>query len=172
MPTAIRHATERLRRYHRLRALHGASHARELMVREETANQAATLGPLLGADTLATGFARAVPILASLGLVVDFVDVSTGDEDAALELMITCTCLRAAEELGAAEREPVLCDVELAAACRALPVLSAQVLARQTDGRPCCVFRYARRRDANPGVASDPAVDGTHSDQGRGDHDE
>jgi predicted ArsR family transcriptional regulator len=87
-----------------------------------------------------------VPGLAAIGIITDVVDVSTESEDAALEIMLTCSCQVAAAELGLPAAEPVVCGLDLAATERAFPNLDVTVLARQTDGRNVCVFRFARPR--------------------------
>lgn len=87
-----------------------------------------------------------MPGLAAIGITTDFVDLSTETEDAALEIMLTCSCKVAAAELDLAEAEPVVCGLDLAATERAFPDLDVRVLARQTDGRNVCAFRFARPR--------------------------
>jgi hypothetical protein len=88
--------------------------------------------------------AKAIPGLDAIGISTEFVDVSTGDEDAALEVMLTCSCLAAAAELGLPRAEPVVCELDLAATERAFPGLNVATLSRQTDGKKVCVFRFSR----------------------------
>jgi hypothetical protein len=137
---------EQVRHYLELRARHGAAEARELALVGLPERQAARLGPLIESTALADGLAAAVPGLAAIGITTDFVDVSTESEDAALEIMLTCSCRVAAERLELAEAEPVVCDLDLAATRRAFPDLDVRVLARQTERRNVCVFRFARPR--------------------------
>ncbi|OLF15504.1 hypothetical protein [Actinophytocola xanthii] len=137
-----------MRQYLELRERHGPAEAREIALSGLPERQAARLGPLIGSASLAEGLSAAVPGLAAVGITTDFVDVSTEAEDAALEIMLTCTCRVAAEGLGLAETEaePVLCELDLLATERAFPDLDVRVLARQTDRRNVCVFRFARPR--------------------------
>ncbi|MCT2587156.1 hypothetical protein [Actinophytocola gossypii] len=138
-----------MRQYLELREKHGASEAREIALVGLPERQVARLGPLIESKGLADGLSAAVPGLAAIGITTDFVDVSTDTEDAALEIMLTCTCQVAADELGLTEAEPVVCDLDLAATDRAFPELDVRVLARQTDRRNVCVFRFARPRMEN-----------------------
>lgn len=106
--------------------------------------QAARIGPLIDHHRLAEGLATAVPGLAAIGIAAEFVDDSRPGEDAALEVMLTCSCLAAAERLGLTPPEPIVCELDLAATERAIPGLSTRVLARQTDQKKVCVFRFSR----------------------------
>lgn len=149
-PGPAEHATramcDQVRRYLELRDQHGAATAREIALVGLPERQAARMGPLIESTSLADGLSAAVPGLAAIGITTDFVDVSTESEDAALEIMLTCSCRVAARELGLAEAEPVVCDLDLAATSQAFPDLDVRVLARQTDRRNVCVFRFSRPR--------------------------
>lgn len=143
---AKRALCEQARQYLELRERHGVTEAREIALSGLPERQKARLGPLIESKGLADGLSAAIPGLAAIGITTDFVDVSTESEDAALEIMLTCSCRVAAAELGLAEAEPVVCGLDLAATERAFPDLDVAVLARQTDGRNVCVFRFARPR--------------------------
>jgi hypothetical protein len=139
---------EQVRRYLDLKQRYGPAQARELALDGLPERQVARMGPLIDHDGLATGMAKAVPGLAAIGISTEFVDVSTQTEDAALEVMLTCPCLVAAQRLGLAEAEPMVCELDLAATERAFPDLTINILARQTDRSKVCVFRFSRpRRD-------------------------
>ncbi|RKS77042.1 hypothetical protein BZB76_2411 [Actinomadura pelletieri DSM 43383] len=145
-PRLRRGLCDQLRRHLELRAEQGPERAREAMLDGLPEKQAARLGPAVAAGSLAEGMARALPWLAAAGLVHEVVDDSRPDEDAAIEIALTCTCVTAAEELGlaAAETEPLLCDLELEATRRAFPRLRVRALARRAEGARVCVFRYSR----------------------------
>lgn len=147
---AKRAMCEQVRQYLELRDQHGAPKAREIALSGLPERQAARMGPLIESKGLADGLSAAVPGLAAIGITTDFVDVSTESEDAALEIMLTCSCRVAATELGLPDAEPVVCGLDLAATERAFPDLDVRVLARQTDGRNVCVFRFARPRLETP----------------------
>jgi hypothetical protein len=152
---------EQLRRYLELRDEHGPDRAREMALAGMPQRQAARLGPALAAPTLADGLGPAVPALAAIGLRVEFLDISTPEEDAAVEIMLDCSCRAAAAELGRETIEPVLCELELEAARRAFPDFGIRTLARQADGRHVCAFRFSRRSGSAPGQAADRLMEET-----------
>ncbi|MGK5641112.1 hypothetical protein ACSNOK_22780 [Streptomyces sp. URMC 126] len=151
---ARRMLRDRLRRYLELEAEHGPEHAREALLDGHPERQAALMGPVLAGCSLAEGFGRLVPRFAALGLLSEAVDASTGDEDAVMEVYLTCICLRAARDLGLSEARPVLCELDFEATRRAFPGMTAESLRRQTDGHHVCVFRYARPRSGETGGES------------------
>jgi hypothetical protein len=140
---------EQLRQFLALRAEHGPDRAREIALAGLPERQSARLGPLLQNPKLAHGLAQAAPALAEIGILTEFIDVSTADEDAAVEVMLTCTCLAAAAELGQQAAEPVICDLDVEATRRAFPDLRISTLARQTDERRICAFRLSRAAPAS-----------------------
>lgn len=141
---AARAACDQVRQYLELEAEHGTDRARQIAVNGLVRRQADRIGPLIEHAPLAAGLGTAAPGLEAIGISTEFVDDSTEGEDAAVEVMLTCTCVDACRRLGLAEARPVLCDLDLAATEKAVPGLRTQVLARQTDGRKVCVFRFSR----------------------------
>ncbi|MEU5261113.1 hypothetical protein [Amycolatopsis sp. NPDC021455] len=145
---------DQVRAYLELRRKHGAAEAEELSLAGLPERQRGRIGPLIEHGRLADGLAKAVPGLDAIGISTEFVDVSTEDEDAALEVMLTCSCLAAAERLGLEPAEPVVCGLDLTATERAFPDLTVRTLSRQTEGRKLCVFRFSRpARDDGTAVA-------------------
>jgi hypothetical protein len=140
---------EQLRQFLALRAEHGLDRAREIALDGLPQRQLARMGPMLANPNLAQGLAQAAPALAELGILTEFIDVSTPDEDAAVEVMLSCTCLAAAAELGQQTAEPVICDLDLEATRRAFPDLRISTLARQTDKKRICAFRFSRPASAS-----------------------
>jgi hypothetical protein len=133
-----------------LEAEHGPREAKEIALRGMPERQAARMGPLLDRGSLAEGMSLAVPGLDAIGISTEFVDASSDKEDVAVEVMLTCSCLLAARTLGLPDAPPVVCDLDLTATERAFPGLHIRVLARQTDGKKVCAFRFSRRRRSEP----------------------
>jgi hypothetical protein len=129
-----------------LRKEHGPDRARELSVEAMVGKQRDRMAPLIDGRTLAAGLGQAKPALASIGIVTEFLDASTPDQDVAVEVMLTCSCRLAADALGLDPPEPIVCDLDLAATAEALPELEVTVLGRQTAGAAVCAFRFARPR--------------------------
>jgi hypothetical protein len=147
---------QRLARYRRLRDDHGEEHAREELLAGYPERQRALMAPYLARPQLVEGFAQVLPVFADLGLNADYIDVSTGDCDAALEVLLTCMCRTAAADLGMADADSVLCELDLEATRRAFPEMSAEVVRQAAHGAPFCAFRYSRaaathRTDARAG---------------------
>jgi hypothetical protein len=129
-----------------LEAEHGPQRAKEIALRGMPERQAARMGSLLERGSLADGMSLAIPGLDAIGISTEFFDASSDEEDVAVEVMLTCSCLLAARTLGLSDARPVVCDLDLTATERAFPGLHTRVLARQTDGKKVCAFRFSRTR--------------------------
>src|SRR5689334_17403071 len=94
---------DRLDRYRQLAEELGEKAAREELLRGYPEIQRAKMGPLIEGVPLITGFEKAVPMFAAIGVREEVVDISTPDTDAVLEIATTCMCRTAAADLGLAE---------------------------------------------------------------------
>jgi hypothetical protein len=106
------------------------------------------MGPLIDGVPLITGFAKAVPMFAAIGVREEVVDVSSETTDAVLEIATTCMCRNAYADAGLDpdDARPVLCELDFEASRRAFPEMSVRAECQQADGAQVCVFRYSRRR--------------------------
>lgn len=137
---------DRLERYRRISAERGQDAAREELLRGYPEIQRTKMGPLIDGVPLISGFRRAVPMFAAIGVREEVVDISTDDTDAVLEIATTCMCRTAASDLGLQAAEPVLCELDFEATRRAFPEMSVRAECQQARGDAVCVFRYQRRR--------------------------
>jgi hypothetical protein len=137
---------DRLDRYRRISAERGQEAAREELLRGYPEIQRTKMGPLIEGVPLISGFRRAVPMFAAIGIRAEVVDISTDGTDAVLEIATTCMCRTAAADLGLEVAEPVLCELDLEATRRAFPEISVRAECRQVCGDAACVFRYVRPR--------------------------
>jgi hypothetical protein len=104
------------------------------------------IGPRITNQSLSTGFSSGKSAFAKLGLIDDFVDISTNDTDAVIETLLTCMCENAMSDCGVTEPCSVLCALDQEAARRAFPEMQIQQLRKKVDGAPLCIFHWARKR--------------------------
>lgn len=105
------------------------------------------IGPRISGQSLSEGFASGRAAFARLGLVDDFIDISTNENDAVIETLLTCMCENAMHDCGVTEPCSVLCALDQEAARRAFPEMQIQQLRKKVEGAPLCVFRWARKRE-------------------------
>ncbi|HEU5377647.1 MAG TPA: hypothetical protein VFV38_19660 [Ktedonobacteraceae bacterium] len=104
------------------------------------------IGPRIANQSLHDGFSSGKTAFAQLGLIDDFIDISTSEFDAVIETLLTCMCENAMNDCGTTEPCSVLCALDQEAARRAFPEMEIQQLRKKVDGAPLCVFYWARRR--------------------------
>lgn len=104
------------------------------------------IGPRIAGQSLSDGFSSGRAAFARLGLIDDFIDISTAETDAVLETLLTCMCENAMRDCGITEPCSVLCALDQEAARRAFPEMQIQQLRKKVDGAPLCVFHWARKR--------------------------
>jgi hypothetical protein len=142
---------QRLERYRQLRVERGADQAREELLDGYPERQRTLMAPYLARPRLVEGFTQVLPVFGDLGLTADYIDVSTDTRDAALEILTTCMCRTAADDLGVTDQDGVLCELDLEATRRAFPELSAETVRRAVNGAPFCAFRYSRASETPGG---------------------
>jgi len=106
------------------------------------------MGPRIAGRSLSEGFASGKQAFAQLGLIDDFIDISTDDSDAVIETLLTCMCENAMHDCGVSEPCSILCALDQEAARRAFPEMHIAQLRKKVDGAPLCVFSWARRRQS------------------------
>lgn len=104
------------------------------------------IGPRIAGQSLSEGFSSGRAAFARLGLIDDFIDISTTETDAVIETLLTCMCENAMRDCGITEPCSVLCALDQEAARRAFPEMQIQQLRKKVDGAPLCVFHWARKR--------------------------
>lgn len=102
------------------------------------------IGPRISECSLFEGFTPGTVAFAKIGLLDEFVDISTEDIDAVIEMLVTCICENAMKDIGMTEPCSVLCALDQEASRRAFPELDIQQLKRKVDGAHLCVFRWQR----------------------------
>lgn len=105
------------------------------------------MGPRIAGQSLSEGFSSGKAAFTRLGLVDDFIDISTAETDAVIETLLTCMCENAMKDCGVTEPCSVLCALDQEAARRAFPEMQIQQLRKKVDGAPLCVFHWARKRE-------------------------
>ena len=138
----------RLVQYLRLREEVGDEQAFEALLEGYPQQQRRLMGPYIESKSLADGFREVRDMFAELGIREEIVDVSTRERDAAIEVLTTCMCQNACEEMGLTEPSPLLCELDFEATRRAFPGIAIDVHHRMVDGAFACVFRYSRRSQA------------------------
>jgi predicted ArsR family transcriptional regulator len=134
----------RLDRYLSLREEVGDEQAFEALLDGYPEQQRRLMGPYIGSKSLAEGFREVRDLFAELGIREEILDVSTPGEDAAIEVLTTCMCRNACDELGLTAASPLLCELDFEATRRAFPGIDVDVHHRMVDGAFACVFRYSR----------------------------
>lgn len=104
------------------------------------------IGPRIANQSLSEGFSSGKTAFEKLGLIDDFIDVSTDAIDAVIETLLTCMCENAMKDCGVTEPCSVLCALDQEAARRAFPEMQIQQLRKKVDGAPLCIFYWARKR--------------------------
>jgi predicted ArsR family transcriptional regulator len=137
----------RFAQYLSLREEVGDRQAFESVLEGYPEQQRRLMGPYIESTSLAAGFREVRDLFAELGIREEIVDVSTGDEDAAIEVLTTCMCQEASEAIGLTEPSPFLCELDFEATRRAFPGMTIDVHHRMVDGAFACVFRYSRRAE-------------------------
>ncbi|KZL51371.1 hypothetical protein A2T98_02705 [Nodularia spumigena CENA596] len=138
---------KRFQKYKNLVAEKGDAAAFEQMMEKYPEQQKALMGTFIDNNTLAKGFTQAAPLLGLMGFVMDVVDVSQNDTDAALEIQRVCPVLSIAKEYGFDSPCRVFCEMEQEATRRAFPGIKAAILSKQAEGDCVCVFKYERNAD-------------------------
>ncbi|MBE9201491.1 hypothetical protein IQ233_20610 [Nodularia sp. LEGE 06071] len=141
---AINLFRKRFQKYKNLVAEKGDAAAFEQMMEKYPEQQKALMGTFIDHNTLAKGFTQAAPLLGLMGFVMDVVDVSQNDTDAALEIQRVCPVLSIAKEYGFDSPCRVFCEMEQEATRRAFPGIKAAILSKQAEGDCVCVFKYER----------------------------
>jgi predicted ArsR family transcriptional regulator len=134
----------RLARYLSLREEVGDEQAFEALLDGYPEQQRRLMGPYIESKPLAEGFREVRDLFAELGIREEIVDVSTPAEDAAIEVLTTCMCRDACDELRLTAALPLLCELDFEATRRAFPGIAVGVHHRVVDGAFACVFRYSR----------------------------
>ena len=134
----------RLARYLSLREEVGEDKAFESLLEGYPEQQRRLMAPYIESKRLADGFREVRDVFAELGIHEEIVDVSAPGEDAAIEVLTTCMCRDACDELGATDASPLLCELDFEATRRAFPDIAIDVHHRMVDGAFACVFRYSR----------------------------
>lgn len=104
------------------------------------------IGPRIANQSLSEGFSSGKAAFAKLGLIDDFIDISSHESDAVIETLLTCMCENAMHDCGVTEPCSVLCALDQEAARRAFPEMQIEQLRKKVDGAPLCVFHWARKR--------------------------
>ncbi|RCJ40754.1 hypothetical protein A6770_10120 [Nostoc minutum NIES-26] len=134
----------RFKKYKNLVAELGDEAAFEKMMEKYPEQQKALMGTFIENNTLAQGFKKAAPLLGLMGFVMEIVDVSQNEIDAALEIQRVCPVLAIAKEYGFDNPCRVFCEMEQEATRRAFPGIKAAILSKQAEGNCVCVFKYER----------------------------
>lgn len=149
---AIKLFRNRFERYKKLVEEIGDEAAFEKMMEKYPQQQKALMGTFIDNNTLSQGFKKAAPLLGLMGFVMEVVDVSQNETDAALEIQRVCPVLSIAKEYGFAQPCRVFCEMEQEATKRAFPGIKAVILSKQAEGDCVCVFKY--ERPINKAIAS------------------
>jgi predicted ArsR family transcriptional regulator len=138
--------SKRLAHYLRRRQEVGHEAAFEELLAGYPGLQQKLMGPRIAGRSLSEGFSSGKAAFARLGLIDDFIDISTTQSDAVIETLLTCMCENAMHDCGVSEACSVLCALDQEAARRAFPDLQIQQLRKKVEGAPLCVFYWARKR--------------------------
>ena len=138
---------KRLEKYKNLVAEKGEAAAFEQMMAKYPEQQKALMGTFIENNSLAEGFTQAAPLLGLMGFVMEVVDISQNDTDAALEIQRVCPFLAIAKEYGFAHPCRVFCEMEQEATRRAFPGIKAAILSKQAEGDCVCIFKYERSKN-------------------------
>jgi hypothetical protein len=140
---------DKLQTYLRLVDELGGAAAWEASLEGYVERQKAEMGAFIDSEELAGGLRNAIPLLAAMGIEMEVVDISTGDVDAALEILKTCPCLEASRACGLSEPCSSLCQLDVEASRRAFPGMQVSALSTQSDDGSCvCIFKYERNRSS------------------------
>ncbi|QSJ16338.1 hypothetical protein JYQ62_32145 [Nostoc sp. UHCC 0702] len=134
----------RFKRYKKLVEEMGDTAAFEKMMEKYPEQQKALMGTFIENNSLAQGFKKAAPLLGLMGFVMEIVDISQNETDAALEIQRICPVLSIAKEYGFDNPCRVFCEMEQEATRRAFPGMKAAILSKQAEGNCVCVFKYER----------------------------
>lgn len=134
----------RFKRYKKLVEKMGDTAAFEKMMEKYPEQQKALMGTFIENNSLAQGFKKAAPLLGLMGFVMEIVDISQNETDAALEIQRICPVLSIAKEYGFDNPCRVFCEMEQEATRRAFPGMKAAILSKQAEGNCVCVFKYER----------------------------
>ncbi|MBH8561545.1 L-2-amino-thiazoline-4-carboxylic acid hydrolase [Nostoc sp. CENA67] len=134
----------RFKRYKKLVEEMGDAAAFEKIMEKYPEQQKALMGTFIENNSLAQGFKKAAPLLGLMGFVMEVVDISQSETDAALEIQRICPILSIAKEYGFDNPCRVFCEMEQEATRRAFPGMKATILSKQAEGDCVCVFKYER----------------------------
>jgi hypothetical protein len=138
--------SQRLAHYLRRRVEVGHEAAFEELLAGYPQLQQKLMGPRITGRSLSEGFSSGKAAFARLGLIDDFIDISTEQSDAVLETLLTCMCENAMHDCGVSEPCSVLCALDQEAARRAFPDMQITQLRKKVEGAALCVFSWARKR--------------------------
>ncbi len=136
---------EKFETFKKLSAEMGAEKALEKMLEGYPEQVKKQMGQYIENDTLATGFAKAVPQFKTMGWEMEVVDISNKGMDAVIEIQKICPVLDMCKDYGLEKPCAVICDLDGRAIKQAFPDMPGQVLCRQADGACVCAFKYERK---------------------------
>lgn len=145
--------SQRMAHYLRRREEVGHEAAFEELLAGYPELQRRLMGPRIAGQSLSAGFSSGKAAFAKLGLVDDFIDISTAERDAVIETLLTCMCENAMRDCGVSEACSVLCALDQEAARRAFPEMHIEQLRKKVEGAPLCVFYWARARLSAEGAS-------------------
>lgn len=143
-PELVEAARKKFARFRELSDRYGDAVAWETMLEGFPELQKQRMGSLLGLPTLAEGFRAAIPYFSAVGMDMDVVDISNRGIDAVLEIQRYCPYLDLYKEYGFEAPCHVICEMDMEASRRAFPEMSGEILCRQANGSPVCIFKYER----------------------------
>ena len=138
------HMKQRFATYRKIADESGEEKAWDTCFEGYPERQKQMMGPFIENNTLAGGFAEAIPFYKQIGMEMEVVDISNNGMDAVIEVQKVCPVLDVAKEHGFEKPCRVICEMDVAATKAAFKDMKGEVLARIADGDCVCLFKYER----------------------------
>jgi len=108
--------------------------------------QKKNMGQFIDNDTLANGFAKAIPFYKQIGMDMAVIDISNDGMDAVIEVQRVCPVMALAKEYGFDKPCKVICEMDVEATKKGFGNMSGGIIASKADGDCVCLFKYEREK--------------------------
>jgi predicted ArsR family transcriptional regulator len=108
--------------------------------------QKQNMGRFIENNSLAGGFAQAIPFYKQIGMEMEVHDISNNNMDGVIEVQKVCPVMSVAKNYGFDKPCHVICemDVEATKAAFSDDGMKGSILCSQADGDCVCIFKYER----------------------------
>lgn len=137
---------KRFETYKKIMEEEGEEEAWSTLLEGYPERQRENMSPFILKNTLADGFAKAIPVYRALGMEMEVHDISNNEKDAVIEVQKICPFLSIARDYGFDKPCHVICEMDSEATKVAFKDqgMEGSILCTQADGACVCIFKYER----------------------------